>query len=183
MGGGLELALGFDLPPRRHASEDGARLSGGEDRPLPRLGRHAALDALIGPSLAAEMICSGEPAKAERAKQLGLVFDVVPTEQLKAEALRLLGWAQSSGSWRRGRKQKQQPVGLSEEQASFTFAVIAAQVMAKTGGHYPAPLAALTAIAKGCNLPLEDGLKIETRAVRRRSSAVRSRATSSRCSS
>ena len=40
--------------------------------------------------------------------------------------------------------------------------MIRAQVLAKTGGQYPAPLAALTAIAKGCNLPLEDGLKIET---------------------
>jgi 3-hydroxyacyl-CoA dehydrogenase/enoyl-CoA hydratase/3-hydroxybutyryl-CoA epimerase/enoyl-CoA isomerase len=34
-------------------------------------------------------------------------------------------------------------------------------VLAKTSGHYPAPLAALDAIARGCNLPLEDGLKVE----------------------
>ena len=34
--------------------------------------------------------------------------------------------------------------------------------MAKTGGHYPAPLAALEAIQKGCNLPLEEGLAAET---------------------
>jgi len=58
------------------------------------------------------------------------------TEQLKAEALRLLAWARSSDSWRQARKRKQQPVGLSEEQASFTFAVIRAQVLAKTGGQY-----------------------------------------------
>ena len=46
---------------------------------------------------------------------------------------------------------------------TFTFAVLRAMA-AKTGGHYPAPLAALDAIAKGCNLPLEDGLKAETEA-------------------
>ena len=34
--------------------------------------------------------------------------------------------------------------------------------MAKTKGHLPAPLAALTAIEKGCNLPLGEGLKVET---------------------
>src|SRR5205085_7338077 len=68
----------------------------------------------------------------------------------------------STGDWREARKRKRQPVGLSEEQLSFTVAVARAQVMAKTGGQYPAPLAALEAIAKGCNLPLEDGLKVET---------------------
>jgi 3-hydroxyacyl-CoA dehydrogenase/enoyl-CoA hydratase/3-hydroxybutyryl-CoA epimerase/3-hydroxyacyl-CoA dehydrogenase/enoyl-CoA hydratase/3-hydroxybutyryl-CoA epimerase/enoyl-CoA isomerase len=42
--------------------------------------------------------------------------------------------------------------------------VAKAQVLAKTGGHFPAPLAALEAIAKGCNRPLEEGLKVETEA-------------------
>src|SRR5207249_4969999 len=32
-------------------------------------------------------------------------------------------------------------------------------------GQLPAPVAALEAIARGCNLPLEDGLKVETEAV------------------
>jgi 3-hydroxyacyl-CoA dehydrogenase/enoyl-CoA hydratase/3-hydroxybutyryl-CoA epimerase/3-hydroxyacyl-CoA dehydrogenase/enoyl-CoA hydratase/3-hydroxybutyryl-CoA epimerase/enoyl-CoA isomerase len=35
-------------------------------------------------------------------------------------------------------------------------------VLAKTKGQFPAPLAALEAIAKGCNLTLEEGLKVET---------------------
>src|SRR5262249_39274090 len=46
----------------------------------------------------------------------------------------------------------------------FIFAVARAQIMAKTKGQLPAPLAALDAIAKGCNLPLEEGLKAETAA-------------------
>src|SRR5207244_1914222 len=36
------------------------------------------------------------------------------------------------------------------------------QVHAKTKGQFPAPLAALDAIFKGCNVPLEEGLRIET---------------------
>jgi 3-hydroxyacyl-CoA dehydrogenase/enoyl-CoA hydratase/3-hydroxybutyryl-CoA epimerase/3-hydroxyacyl-CoA dehydrogenase/enoyl-CoA hydratase/3-hydroxybutyryl-CoA epimerase/enoyl-CoA isomerase len=35
-------------------------------------------------------------------------------------------------------------------------------VLAKTSGHYPAPEAALRAIEKGCNRPLDEGLKAET---------------------
>src|SRR5437868_3820406 len=61
----------------------------------------------------------------------------------------------------RGPKRKQQPVGLSQEQHAFTFAVARAVVMEKTKGQLPAPLAALEAIAKGCNLPLDEGLKVE----------------------
>src|SRR5205823_963962 len=42
------------------------------------------------------------------------------------------------------------------------FAVARALVMEKTRGQLPAPLAGLDAIAEGCNLPLQDGLRIET---------------------
>src|SRR5205807_1600859 len=129
---------------------------------IPGWGGTQRLTRLIGPSLAAEMICAGEPAKAERARQIGLVFDVVPSEKLTDEAVSLVRWAAADGGWKADRQRRKQPVGLSEEQASFTFAVARGQVMMKTQGQYPAPLAALTAIEKGCNLPLEDGLKVET---------------------
>src|SRR5262249_58282542 len=92
----------------------------------------------------------------------GLVSGAAPGEQLLDEALRLLEWANQSGEWHAARKRKQQPVGLTEEQHSFTFAVAKAQVLAKTKGQLPAPLAALDAIAAGCNRPLDEGLKEET---------------------
>src|SRR5205814_1990244 len=129
---------------------------------LPGWGGTQRLTRLIGPSLAAEMICSGEPAKPERALQIGLVFDVVPAGKLLDQAVSLVKWANRDGGWKAARQRKQQPVGLSEEQAGFTFAVARAQVLSKTGGQYPAPEAALRAIARGCNLPLEEGLKAES---------------------
>jgi 3-hydroxyacyl-CoA dehydrogenase/enoyl-CoA hydratase/3-hydroxybutyryl-CoA epimerase/3-hydroxyacyl-CoA dehydrogenase/enoyl-CoA hydratase/3-hydroxybutyryl-CoA epimerase/enoyl-CoA isomerase len=162
MGGGMELALSFDYRLASTHPKTEIGLPETKVGLIPGWGGTQRLPRLIGPSLAAEMICTGEPAKAERARQLGIVFDAVPAERLQEEAVRLLQWARQSGDWQTARKRKQQPVGLSEEQQSFTFAVARAQVMAKTGGHYPAPLAALEAIAKGCNLPLEDGLKAET---------------------
>src|SRR5437870_8858279 len=72
--------------------------------------------------------------------------------------------ALQSKEWEALRQKKRQPVGLSEDQHSYLFAVARAQVLAKTKGQLPAPLAALEAIAKGCNLPLEEGLKAETEA-------------------
>src|SRR5207302_5781830 len=49
-----------------------------------------------------------------------------------------------------------------EDQRSYTYAVARAIVLDKTKGQLPAPPAALDAIMEGCNLPLDDGLKIET---------------------
>lgn len=162
LGGGLEVALGFDyrLASSNHRTELG--LPETRIGLIPGWGGTQRLPRLVGPSLAVEMICTGEPAHAERARQIGLAWDVVPVERLDAEALALVRWTATHGGWQEARRRKQQPVGLSEEQAAFTFAVARAQVQAKAGGQYPAPPAALTAIEQGCNLPLEDGLRFET---------------------
>ncbi|HTU19513.1 MAG TPA: 3-hydroxyacyl-CoA dehydrogenase NAD-binding domain-containing protein [Gemmataceae bacterium] len=166
MGGGLELAMGFDYRLASTHPKTEIGLPETKIGLIPGWGGTQRLTRLIGPSLAAEMICAGETAKAERARQLGIVLDAVPSERLQDEAVRLLQEvgpaSRRTDEWKALRQRKRQPVGLSEEQMSFTFAVARAQVLAKTGGQYPAPLAALEAIAKGCNLPLDEGLKVET---------------------
>jgi 3-hydroxyacyl-CoA dehydrogenase/enoyl-CoA hydratase/3-hydroxybutyryl-CoA epimerase/3-hydroxyacyl-CoA dehydrogenase/enoyl-CoA hydratase/3-hydroxybutyryl-CoA epimerase/enoyl-CoA isomerase len=162
MGGGLELALGCDYRIAANTPKTELGLPEVKIGILPGWGGTQRLPRVIGPSLAAEMICSGEPAKADRAKQIRLVIDVVPADQLVPEAIRQIGFANESGEWKQIRHRKQQPIGLTEEQATFAFAVARAQVLAKAGTQYPAPLAALTAIEKGCNQSLEDGLKVET---------------------
>ncbi len=164
MGGGLELALGCDFRLAGTHPKTELGLPEVKIGLFPGWGGTQRLTRVIGPSLAAELICSGDAVKAQRARELGLVFDVVPSERLLDEALRLLQWAQQSGAWQEARRRKQQPVGLSEDQHSFIFAVARAQVLAQTKGQLPAPLAALEAIAKGCNLPLDEGLKVETEA-------------------
>ncbi len=162
MGGGLELAFGFDYRLASTHAKTELGLPEVKIGLIPGWGGTQRLTRLIGPALAAEMICAGDAANAKRALQLGMVFDVVPAERLLDEAVRLLKEVAPAGDWQAARQRKQQPVGLSEEQLGFSAAVIRAQVHAKTQGKYPAPLAALEAIARGCNLPLEDGLKVET---------------------
>jgi 3-hydroxyacyl-CoA dehydrogenase/enoyl-CoA hydratase/3-hydroxybutyryl-CoA epimerase/3-hydroxyacyl-CoA dehydrogenase/enoyl-CoA hydratase/3-hydroxybutyryl-CoA epimerase/enoyl-CoA isomerase len=164
MGGGLEVALGFDYRLASTHPKTEIGLPEVKVGLIPGWGGTQRLTRIIGPALAAELICAGETVKADRARELGIVFDAVPSERLMEEAHRLLRWAQESDAWRAARQRKQQPVGLSEDQHSFIFAVARAQVLAKTKGQLPAPLAALDAIAKGCNLPLEEGLKAETAA-------------------
>lgn len=162
MGGGTEVALAFDYwlagsHPKIEIGLPEVKLG-----LIPGWGGTQRLPRMIGPALAAELICTGDAVKAERARQLGIVFDSVPSERLTEEAKRLLDWSRQSGDWKLARQRKRQPVGLSEDQLNFTYAVARATVLAKTKGQLPAPMAALEAIIKGCNLPLEEGLKVET---------------------
>ena len=162
MGGGLEVALGFDQ--RLAGTHPKVEIGFPEVKVglIPGWGGTQRLARVIGPALACELICSGDPVKASRARDLGIVFDVVPSEKMMEEGIRLLKVARDTGSWKGARNRKRQPVGVSEEQLGFTIAVARAQVLAKTKGQLPAPVAALEAIGKGCNLPLEEGLRVET---------------------
>ncbi len=165
LGGGLEVALGFDLRLAGTHPKVEIGLPEVKIGLIPGWGGTQRLTRLIGPSQAAEMICTGESVRAQRAKELGIVFDVVPSDRLESEAQRLLADLHASGDWMRDRDRRRQPVGLTEDQLSFTFAVARAMVMEKTKGQLPAPLAALDAIEKGCNRPLEEGLAFETEAM------------------
>jgi 3-hydroxyacyl-CoA dehydrogenase/enoyl-CoA hydratase/3-hydroxybutyryl-CoA epimerase/3-hydroxyacyl-CoA dehydrogenase/enoyl-CoA hydratase/3-hydroxybutyryl-CoA epimerase/enoyl-CoA isomerase len=162
MGGGLEFALAFDFRVASTHPKTELGLPEVKIGLFPGWGGTQRLPRVVGPATAVEMICSGDAVKPERARQIGLIFDAVPSERLLEEARRVLDWAQQTGAWREARRIKQQPVGLSEEQRTFTFAVAKARVLEKTRGQLPAPVAALEAIAEGCNLPLEQGLKTET---------------------
>lgn len=162
MGGGCEVALGFDVRLGGTHPKFEIGLPEVKIGLIPGWGGTQRLTRIIGPSQAAEMICSGDGARAARAKELGIVFDIVPSDKLEAEAKRILIGLHKSGTWKQDRVRRRQPVGLSEDQMQFTFTVARAMVLDKTKGHLPAPLAALDAIEKGCNRPLEEGLKFET---------------------
>ncbi len=162
LGGGLELALAFDFRLAGASPKTEIGLPEVKIGLIPGWGGTQRLSRLIGPALAAELICAGETVNGNRARELGIVFDAVPSERLVEEARRVLEWARQSGTWQEARKRKRQPVGLSEEQLTFTVAVARGQILAKTKGQLPAPLAALDAIARGCNLPLREGLEAET---------------------
>ena len=82
MGGGLELALGFDF--RLAGSHPKTELGLPETKIglIPGWGGTQRLSRLIGPALAAEMICAGEAVNGVKARERGMVFDAVPAEKL-----------------------------------------------------------------------------------------------------
>ena len=112
------------------------------------------IGAMLGGGLITPAVYGADPT-------LRSVIDVVPSERLFDEALRILKWAKDTGAWQEARRKKRQPVGLSEEQLDFASAVARGMVMAKTKGQLPAPLAAVEAVMRGCNRPLDEGIEIE----------------------
>src|SRR5438270_13239189 len=115
MGGGLELALGFDYRIASTHPKTELGLPETKIGLIPGWGGTQRLSRLIGPALAAEMICAGEAVNGVKARERGMVFDVVPAEKLLDEAKRLVPWAYESNEWKNVRQRKRQPVGLSED--------------------------------------------------------------------
>src|SRR5213078_2911095 len=75
MGGGLELALGFDFRVASTHPKTELGLPEVKIGLFPGWGGTQRLTRLVGPSVAAELICAGEAVKAQRARELGIVFD------------------------------------------------------------------------------------------------------------
>ncbi|MBX6312684.1 MAG: enoyl-CoA hydratase/isomerase family protein [Isosphaeraceae bacterium] len=161
MGGGTELALAMDERIVSNSPETKIALPEVKVGLLPGWGGTQRLPRLIGLQPAIEMITSGEPIDARKAVALGFAFDAVPADRLVEEGKRLIDYLQQSGVWKENRRQRSQPMGLSDDERNFAFAVAEGAIKAKTKGQYPAPLAALKAMREGCNRPLDEGLKAE----------------------
>lgn len=161
LGGGTELILAMD--ERVASDEPGVKIVLPEVKLglFPAWGGTQRLPRLIGLHHAIEMICSGNPVPAHRAVELGLVFDAVPADRLLAEGLRVIEILRTDDLWQRRRRVRRQPLGLTDNQAGFSFAVANGHLQQKTKGQYPAPLAALEAMQRGLNLPLDQALEVE----------------------
>jgi 3-hydroxyacyl-CoA dehydrogenase/enoyl-CoA hydratase/3-hydroxybutyryl-CoA epimerase/enoyl-CoA isomerase len=161
MGGGTELVLSMDQRLLSDNSKAGIGLPEVKIGIIPGWGGTQRLPRLVGVDHAIKMITSGSTVKGAEAIAQGLVFDVVPTDQLISEARRLIEMAERDGEWKKDRARRQQPLGMTADQVAFTFTIAEGFVRGKSGSHYPAPLMALKAIREGINLPLVEGLKIE----------------------
>jgi 3-hydroxyacyl-CoA dehydrogenase / enoyl-CoA hydratase / 3-hydroxybutyryl-CoA epimerase / enoyl-CoA isomerase len=163
MGGGTELILAMDDRILACCSQTKIALPETKIGVIPGWGGTQRLPRLIGLN-AIEIICTGEPVSAHRAVELGLAFDVVPAETILDEGVRRIEDLIKTGEWKTRREKLRGPLGLSPDQHAFAFATAEGSIRMKTKGQYPAPLVALKAIKDGCNLTLEEGLKVEREA-------------------
>lgn len=154
LGGGCELALACDW---RVASTDKSTKIGLPETQLgilPAWGGSVRLPRLIGLPQALGIILTGKQLVAAQAQKTGLVDDVAHPEYLVAAARRQLA---------RGKRPTPSPSGLMNSALLRPLVVRRArrEVLAKTRGHYPAPLKALDAAVGALGQPLESALAIE----------------------
>ena len=150
LGGGLELALGCHY----RLAEPKAQLGLPEVKLgiLPGSGGTQRLPRIVPMAEALRMMTTGNPISAQRAKDLGLVDEVVSGDLLQAA----LQFAQRNPPVRRIREM---PAKLEGDLEAF-FAKARDQVAAESRG-YPAPLEIVACAAAAASLPFDEGRKIE----------------------
>ena len=166
LGGGLEVALACHY---RIASDHSKTVLGLPEVQLgliPGAGGCQRLPRLIGARAALDMILTGKTERATKAYRLGLVDEVVPASILRQVAIAAAERLAREGLPKRQLKGGVAGMFLDGTSAGRRLVYRGArkQVLKKTGGHYPAPLAALGAVEVGLEQGIAAGLAEEHRA-------------------
>ncbi|WP_256383436.1 fatty acid oxidation complex subunit alpha FadB [Photobacterium toruni] len=160
LGGGCECVLATDFRIADHQARIG--LPETKLGIMPGFGGTVRLPRLIGADCAIEMITSGKDNKADLALKLGLVDAIVATEILPTAALRIIKQAIAGNlDWQQRRSQKKTPLQLTTTEALMSFTTAKAMVANIAGQHYPAPMAAVTAIEAAAIYERKQALAIE----------------------
>ena len=165
LGGGLEMALACHWRLATHHPKTQLGLPEVQLGILPGAGGCQRLPRLIGVRAALDIILAGKSERAAKAFKLGMVDELVPPPLLRslamAAALRLM----DSGLPKRRRPGgvaalllDANPIGRA-----LVYRMARKSVLAKTGGHYPAPLSALEAVRTGMERGMQAGLVDEHR--------------------
>ncbi len=166
LGGGLEVALACKYRVCSDHPKTSLALPEVQLGLIPGMGGTQRLPRQVGLQAALDMILTGRSIRAKKAVPMGLVDEMVHPSILRDVAITrarelAAGTRSSSRSVSRGATSvllEHNPIGRS-----VVFKKARASVMEKTHGHYPAPLAALTAVQAGYADGFKAGLMEEAR--------------------
>jgi len=163
MGGGTELALACDYRMVSDSPQTKIGLPEVLLGLIPGWGGTQRMPRLIGLEKSLDMILTGKTVDGTRAKKMGLVDKVVPQEFLFEKALAWANELAASGKKRKfgSRPLKEKMIGTIPGGVWFVCDQAKKQVMQKTHGNFPAPLAAIDVIRKSYGGSIDDGLKTE----------------------
>ena len=127
---------------------------------LPGTGGCQRLPRLIGVRAALDIILAGKTERAAKAFKIGLVDELVPPSILRSVALAAADRLARNGPADRKKRGslllERNPLGRM-----LVYSAARKTVLKKTGGNYPAPLAALEAVRTGLEHGMEAGLRKE----------------------
>ena len=162
MGGGLELALAChyrvvaDNPKIQLAlpeSKVGLLPGGGGTQRLPRM---------VGAMKALPLLLEGKSLSPAEALKLGLVHEVVPAGNLIDAARALVAKGEAVAPW--DRKEFKIPGGGPYSPATAQVFIMGNAMLRKQSfGNYPAQINIMKAVYEGLQVPIDAGLRIESR--------------------
>jgi 3-hydroxyacyl-CoA dehydrogenase / enoyl-CoA hydratase / 3-hydroxybutyryl-CoA epimerase len=166
LGAGLELALACHYRVATDHPKTQLGLPEVQLGLIPGAGGCQRLPRLIGARAALDMILTGKSERGAKALRLGLVDELVPPSILRATGFAAAGRLVRDRLPRRTPKTGLQGMLLDRTATGRRLVYRAAekQVLAKSGGHYPAPLRALEAVRIGLEEGITAGLAAEHRA-------------------
>ncbi len=164
LGGGLELALACDFRIATAAAHTTLGLPEVKLGLLPGWGGTVRLARLIGPGPAIEFAAGGESVDGAAAGRLGLVDACVPEETALTSARRLIEHEVARAGHLARRSRLAARVVLDPTEREFLEAVVAAVILGRTDGHYPAPAAILQTILAGAESDLAEAERLEAAA-------------------
>ncbi len=155
LGGGFEITLACDY---RLASSDAVTKVGLPETTLgilPAWGGSTRLPRLIGLPNALEVILNGRQYPAKQALRLGMIDSIVHREQLTTAAAKKIGQC--------GDKKRSAKTHISNKPplSRVVRSQAAKKALARTHGHYPAPIKALEVACASLDLPHEQSLANE----------------------
>jgi enoyl-CoA hydratase/long-chain 3-hydroxyacyl-CoA dehydrogenase len=169
LGGGLEVALACHYRIATDHPKTQLGLPEVMIGLLPGGGGTQRLPALVGVQAALDMMLTGKNIRAQKAKKMGLVDAVtVPYGLEDAAILCAKGLVDGTLQHREPKKKPQEramEAALEENPAgrAILFRQARAQVMEKTGGLYPAPLAIIDVVEAGVSRGPDAGYAEESR--------------------
>ncbi len=161
LGGGCECVLSTDF----RIGDPALRIGLPETKLgiMPGWGGSVRLPRIIGADSAMEIITAGKDCRSAEALKLGFVDAIVETADLNRAAKQMIQEAiDGKLNWQQRRQQKQQPLKLNKTEAMMSFATAKALVSQVAGKHYPAPIAAVSAIEDSARFDRNEALKVET---------------------
>jgi 3-hydroxyacyl-CoA dehydrogenase/enoyl-CoA hydratase/3-hydroxybutyryl-CoA epimerase len=164
LGGGLEAALACTYRVATDHEKTKLGLPEVQLGIIPAAGGCQRLPRLIGVQAALDIILAGKVLPARQAQRRGMVDELVHPAILERVAVQAAH--RLADGWRPARPGRGVMGAVLEGNAAgraLVFSMARKQVLAKSGGHYPAPLAALDAVAYGLRHGVSAGLEQEAR--------------------
>ena len=160
LGGGFEICLSADFRVMSSAAQVGLpEINLGI---VPGWGGTVRLPRLIGYDTAATWIATAAQQRPDAALAAGAVDAVVAPDALREAALGMLNQAvEGKLEYASRRKAKTSPLQLNDIELGMSTTTVRAMVAGKAGRNYPAPIAAVDAMAKAARMDRDAALSVE----------------------